>query len=438
MRIAWLVLGTFLSINLFAATNADLHSPPPVYLLEAKSPINPVLSKYLGKGIQKARQERAQAVIILLDTPGGLMTAMREIIEAMLNAPIPIIIYVAPRGAQATSAGVFITMAGDVAAMAPGTNIGAAHPVSLAPTGSQGETKMDQTMEKKAVSDAAAYMESLAKDKNRNWQWAVSAVRDSRSLTGVQAYEQKVVEYLAEDLNELLKQLDGKKIKKNNKEFELDLNRAPQQFWPMNFMERFLNYLAHPNVAYILLMLGIYGLIYEFSSPGIGLGAALGGICLLLAFMALQLLPVNYAGLLLILLGIILLLLEIKIASHGVLTLGGVAALILGSFTLIDSPDRYYRISTSVIISTAAATVAFFTFALTAALKIQKKKPITGKEGLLGRQGHVVQELNPQGMVMVEGELWQAVCSQGMAGKEEKILVESIEGNHLVVKKINN
>ncbi|MEK6543032.1 MAG: nodulation protein NfeD, partial [Elusimicrobiota bacterium] len=341
------------------------------------------------------------------------------------------------------SAGVFITMASDVAAMAPSSNIGAAHPVNLGPSapvmGAEKEGGKDASiMEQKAVSDASAYMESLTKEKGRNWQWAVSAVTESKSLTAQEAFKQGVIDNLADDLKDLFKQLDGKRIHKDKKEFLLRLTDAPVEEAPMDFMQRFMNYLAHPNIAYILLMLGIYGLIYEFSSPGVGLGAAIGGISLLLAFMSLQMLPINYTGLLLLLFGIALFILELKLATHGVLAIGGITALVLGSFMLIESADAYFRISSGIILTSAAATFAFFTYAIGAALDIQRKKPTTGKEGLLGQPALVTRDLDPEGMIMAQGELWQARSSQGVIGKGKRVIVESIDGNHLTVKELKD
>jgi membrane-bound serine protease (ClpP class) len=301
--------------------------------LTVKSTINPVISEYIEKGLQEAASAGATCVILQMDTPGGLDTAMRDIVQSILNSPVPVIVYVAPSGARAASAGVLITISAHVAAMAPGTNIGAAHPVGL------GGGKMDETMLKKVENDAAAYAKSLAEQRGRNVEWAVSAVRESESVSAQKALELDIIDLVASSLPELIEKVEGREVETVWGKKTLALKDLPVEKSEMGWRYRLLDTLSNPNIAYILMMLGFYGLFFELSNPGVIFPGVFGAICLILAFFALQTLPVNYAGVLLILLAIILFIAEIKVISYGVLTLGGIVALLLGSLMLIESPD---------------------------------------------------------------------------------------------------
>jgi len=371
-------------------------------LLRIRSSINPAVSDYVEKGLKNAAEQGAHCVILEMDTPGGLDTAMRDIVQAILNSPVPVVVYIAPSGARAASAGVLITLAAHVAAMAPGTNIGAAHPVGL------GGGSMDETMLKKVENDAAAYAKSLAEQRDRNVEWAVKAVRESASVSATKALELHIIDLIADNLEDLLEKINGIEVQTVVGKKTLAVKGATVQTEEMGWRHRLLDALSNPNIAYMLMMLGFYGLFFELSNPGVIFPGVFGAICLILAFFALQTLPVNYAGVLLILLAIILFIAEIKVTSYGVLTLGGAVAMILGSLMLFESPEPYLRVSWYVILPTVLTTVGFFVFAMSFALKAQLKKPTTGREGLLGMRGKAVSALNPEGKVFVHGEYWNA------------------------------
>ena len=345
--LVWLGLIGFAGASLlFSAPSPTFSSTgnnESVIVITVSDAITPVTAEYIGKGIDMAADRKAAALVIELDTPGGLDTAMREIIVKMLGSDVPVIVYVSPSGARAASAGVFITLAAHVAAMAPGTNMGAAHPVSL------GQGKMDEEMAAKVTNDAAAYIRSIAEKRGRNADWAEEAVRKSVSVTEKEAVKKKIVDLVAEDLTALLKAIDGREVVTATMRKTLKVADATVKREPMGVRLKFLSIITNPNVAYILMILGFYGLFFELSSPGAIFPGVFGGICLILAFYAFQALPVNYAGLMLIVLAIILFLAEIKVVSYGVLTIGGVISMILGSVMLIDAPGDvpYMRISSA-------------------------------------------------------------------------------------------
>lgn len=430
-----------------AVASPASNSQRAVMVLTVDGVINPVVGDYVKEAIQEAEKRNAASVLIELNTPGGLLDSTRSAITAMINSDIPVIVYVTPRGSRATSAGVFITMAGDIAVMAPETHIGAAHPVTITGEGTRPE-KNDKpsekkrptpVMEEKMVSDAAAYIRTLAQERGRNADWAEKAVRESVSLTSHEALKQKVIEIVADSREDLLKQIDGREITKNKKTIKLDLKNAPIELYPMSRIQKFLHMLAHPNVAYILMMLGIYGLIYEFAAPGIGLGGAIGGVCLLLAFYSLQVLPVNSAGAILIIFGIGCLIVELLTPTHGLLTLGGLIAFGIGSFMLIDVPRDLSipRVSATLILPTILSTGLFFGFGLKKAFAARKGHPAVGSEALLGTIGEVRKPVNPEGMVFLSGELWQAESNEKLTVGDKAIVIGHT-GNKLTVKKITN
>lgn len=399
-----------------------------IIVLTVNGVINPPHAEYTIKGIKKAHETKAEAVIIQLDTPGGLDTSMRSIVKEMLNSQIPIVVYVSPKGARAASAGAFITLAAHIAAMAPGTNIGAAHPVAI------GE-KMDKTMAEKVTNDAVAYIKSIAKQRGRNIEWAEQAVRKSISSTETEALKLKVIDLIADDLDSLIKEINGMKVKTVYGEVTLNTKTAKINKIEMNFRERLLNFISDPNIAYILLMIGIYGIIFELSNPGAILPGVIGAISLILAFYSLQTLPINYAAAGLILLGVILFILELKFTSHGLLTLGGVICFILGSIMLFDTANPLFKLSLSVIIPVTAVTAMFFGILLRLAYKAHKRKPVTGVEELIGMKGIAKTDIDRQrGMVMVHGELWQAISDHEIK-KDEEIIVEEVIGLTLKVRK---
>ena len=400
-----------------------------VDVIRVEGVISPSTADYIISAIKEADKEGAEALVIELDTPGGLDLSMRDIIKEMLASPVPIVVYVSPSGARAASAGAFITIAAHIAAMAPGTNIGAAHPVAM---GGQ----MDKEMTKKVVSDAAAYIRTIAEKRGRNVQWAEDAVRKSVSATEKEALKFKVIDLVAERLDDLLVAINGRSVQTAKGRVTIHTKGATVRRGEMTFRDKVLKVISDPTIAYILLLLGLAGLYFELSNPGAILPGILGGICLLLALWAFQTLPINIAGLLLILLALILFIAEVKVASHGLLTAGGIASLILGSLMLIRTPEPFMQISRGVIIGTSLATAAFFAFVAGAGLKAQKRRPATGLEGLIGEVGTARTKLNPEGQVFVRGELWNARCEEG-AEEGERVKVAGVEGLKLRVTRVS-
>ncbi len=400
-----------------------------VTVINLNGTINPAAADYVKYGIKNAANNRSKCLILKLNTPGGLLESTRTIVSNILQSPVPVIVYVAPPGARAASAGVFITMAAHIAVMAPGTNIGAAHPVSL-----QGQ--MDSTMTEKATNDAAAFIRTISEKRKRNMKWAESAVRKSLSLTETEALKENVIDYIAPTIDNLLTEINGKEIKTESGNVLLNTKDAKIINLDMKFQHKLLNILSDPNIAYILFMLGIYGLLFELYNPGSIFPGVVGGICLILAFYSMQTLPINYAGLALIIFAIILFVLEIKIVSHGILTIGGVIALILGSIMLIDvdSTLEVVRISWQVIALVVVLTILFFVFAISLAIKAQLKKPTTGAEGILNMQGEAISDLKPDGSVMVHGEIWSAESTEGEIKAGSKIIVTEVVNLKLKVK----
>lgn len=440
-----------LALALALAGLAQAAPPARVLRLEAKGAVTPPLSRHLRDGIAAAESQGADAVLMELDTPGGLLDSTREIVSAMLNSTLPIIVHVAPPGARATSAGVFILMASDYAVMAPGTHLGAAHPVGLGgegPPSDGGEPKAGKdkpadkqktpkssVLAEKAVSDAAAYVRVLAAEKGRNSAWAERAVRESVSLTAEEALKQNVVELLARDREELFGKLEGKTIVKRATARRLRLAGAEVREFPMAPFRRVLQVIANPNLALLFLMLGIYGLIYEFSSPGVGFGAVVGLTSLILAGYALSILPVNYAGLLLIALGIVLLVLEVQVPSYGLLSVGGLTLLVLGSLFLFDTDRAFIRVSLEVVAGTAAATGAFILLVVSKLLKTRRLAPAVGVETLIGLTGEARDALDPRGPVFVNSELWTAEAPSRVE-KGARVKVVEVAGSTLRVEEI--
>ncbi len=390
--------------------------------------INPVSRDIVTRAISYAETEGAALVVIELNTPGGLGDSMRDIVMAELSSSVPIVVFVGPAGARAASAGAIITLAADVAAMAPGTNIGAAHPVDLL---SGGESQ-DETMTEKVTNDAVAFAKSIAEKRGRNVDWAEQAVRESSSITATEALDQGVIDLVANDVADLLHRLDGYTLADGR---VLHTAGAPIQELRPTLRERLLGYLADPNIVYVLFILGLYGLIYEFFHPGIGFGLAAGGICLVLAFFGLQILPVNIVGVLLIVFGAGLMVLDAFTPTNGILTSGGVLSLIIGSITLFDIHNKAIGLSWTTIILTVGTMTALFVFVISKALLIQRKRPVTGKGSLIGETGEVRSTLNPRGRVFVHGEYWNARSTEGRIATGERILVVGIEGSTLLVRR---
>jgi membrane-bound serine protease (ClpP class) len=415
----------FALLLLPAATSA---APQPVATIEIEGVISPVTLRLVGLAIDRAQAERAQALIIQLDTPGGLERSMRAIVQRMMNAEVPVIVYVAPTGSRAASAGVFITMAAHVAAMAPATNIGAASPVAVG-------GNADKTMMKKIENDATAFIRTVALERGRNAEWAEKAVREAVSITERDALKLKVIDLIADSVPDLLEKLDGRTIKLPKGPVTLATKGAPVRPIEIGFRDRFLNVITDPNVAYVLMMLGMLGLFFELSNPGVILPGVIGGISLILAFFAFQSLPINYAGLLLILFAIVLFVAEIKIVSHGVLAIGGMVSMALGSLMLFDAPEVGFRVSWWLIVPTVLATAGLFLFVVAAGVRALGRPPSTGAEGLVGKTGTVRERLGPEGQVMVSGEIWRALAEGEPLEPGAQVRVVGVNGLTLKVAK---
>jgi membrane-bound serine protease (ClpP class) len=414
---------------LLALTSPASAAPQPVATIEIEGVISPVTLRLVGLAIDRAQAERAQALIIQLDTPGGLERSMRAIVQRILNADVPVVVYVAPTGARAASAGVFITMAAHVAAMAPATNIGAASPVMV------GGGTADKTMMKKIENDAAAFIRTVAIERGRNADWAEKAVREAVAITERDALKLKVIDLIADSVPDLLDKIDGRTIKLPKGPVTLATKGAPVRPIEIGFRDRFLNVITDPNVAYVLMMLGMIGLFFELSNPGVVLPGVIGGISLILAFFAFQSLPINYAGLLLILFGIVLLVAEIKIVSHGILAIGGMISMALGSLMLFDAPEVGFRVSWWVIGPTVAATAGLFLFVVAAGVRALGRPASTGTEGLVGKTATVRERLGPEGQVMVSGEIWRAVAEGEPLEPGAQVRIVGVDGLTLRVAK---
>jgi membrane-bound serine protease (ClpP class) len=401
-----------------------------VVSIKVNGSINPASAEYISKAIQKAEAENAECLLIHLNTPGGLLNSTRDIVSDFFKSKVPIVVYVYPSGAHAGSAGVFITLAANVAAMAPGSNIGAAHPVSL-------QGMPDTIMNAKGTNDAAAFIRAIAVKRKRNVEWAEDAVRNSVSITDEEAIEKNVIDYIANDDRELLIQIDGKAMEVNGTTKILHTKNATIEGQEMGFFQKILDRISDPNIAYMLMMIGFFGIIFELFNPGSIFPGIVGVISLIFAFYSMSSMPVNYAGLSLIIFGIILFLLEIKIISHGLLTIGGIISLLLGSLFLFRaSPtENFVTISWTVIIATVTATTLFFLFIVGMGLKAQRTKPAIGMETFIGRMGEVVSELDPKGIIKVNGEIWNAVSLSEKIDTGEKIIVKEIKNLTLFVEK---
>lgn len=402
-----------------------------VFVISVDASINPSTAEYINSGIKLAAEKNAECLIIKLNTPGGLLKSTRVIVTDILDSEIPVAVFVYPGGSQAASAGVFVTLAAHIAAMAPGTNIGAAHPVTM-----QGQ--QDSIMNEKATNDAAAFIRTISEKRERNVQWAEDAVRKSLSITETEALKENVIDLTAVSVADLLEKIDGNEIILASGTKILDTKDAVVTEVGMSFKQKILNMVSDPNIAYILLMIGLYGIMFELYSPGTIFPGVIGAISLILAFYSLHTLPVNYAGLALIIFAIILFIAEIKVISHGLLTIGGIISLVLGSIMLIDmeSTLEVFRISWQVILLFVILTAAFFIFAIGFAIKAQTRKPVTGIEGIIGETGETVTDLSPEGQIMVHGEIWNAECLDGSVNKGTKVKVEKVINLKLIVRKI--
>jgi membrane-bound serine protease (ClpP class) len=421
---SWIALACLLLLTPLSAASQTVH----VITLDAT--INPATADFIHRSIDRAADENAECLVIRLNTPGGLLKSTRFIVSDLLTARLPVVVYVAPSGSQAASAGTFIALAAHIAAMAPGTNIGAAHPVGM-----QGGEK-DSIMNEKATNDAAAFIRTISEKRHRNVHWAENAVRNSFSITETEALRDSVIDLISPSVTALLKSIDGKTVLVGDQERTLKTASATITAMEMDWKHRLLDLLSDPNIAYIFFLLGVYGLLFELYNPGSVLPGVVGAISLILAFYSLHTLPVNYAGLALIIVGIVLFLLEIKITSYGLLTVGGVVSLFLGSIMLInsDSSLEFVAISWSVIIPAVVLTALFFLFAVGMGIRAQRRKPVTGVEGLVGERGTAIQDLAPRGQVRVHGEIWNATTSGEIVHSGEAVEIVNVKDLQLIVK----
>ena len=394
-----------------------------VRVLTVQGAISPASADYLLRGLAKAAEDQAHLVVIEMDTPGGLDTSMRDIIKAILASPVPVAAYVSPKGARAASAGTYLLYASHIAAMAPATNLGAATPVELAPTGDDKPAASDKPNAKpgaappgdpkmrKAVHDAAAYIRGLAELRGRNAEWAERAVREAVSLSASEALKLKVIDLVAADLDDLLKQLDGRVIKLDGQTLTLDTARATVERVAPDWRSRLLAVIGDPSIAYILMLLGIYGLIYEFANPGMLFPGVVGGICLLLALFALQVMPISYAGLALMILGIVMMISEAFIPSFGALGIGGLIAFVIGSVMLIDTDLPGYGIPWALIVPVAGASALFSFFVAGMAIKARRRPVVTGAEELIGAAGEILDDMEHEGWARIHSEQWRVRSS---------------------------
>ena len=393
----------------------------PVLVGTIAGAVGPATKDYVRRVIKEAGREYAACVVLLVDTPGGLSASMRDIIQDIFASRVPVVVYVYPSGARAASAGALIALAAHVAAMTPGTNIGAAHPVSL---GSGGEK--DETMEEKVTNDAAAYARSIADKRGRNVEWAEKVVRESISSTAQEALDEGVIDVIADDLPGLLRKIDGRVVETVSGKTTIRTAGAEVRNVDLSFREKFLAWISDPNIAYLLMLLGIFGIFFELQNPGAIFPGVVGVIAIIMATFALQLLPVNYAGLGLIALAIVFFVLETQIASGGLLTVGGAVSMLIGSIMLIDSPLPFMRVSLSVIVPSVIVTALFFVFAVGLGLRAQKRKVATGDKGLIGERGVAKTDVHDSGSVFVHGEYWNAWSAENIPEGSTVEIVEVV------------
>jgi len=400
-----------------------------VHVLKADGDVNPVMARYIDRGIDQAEDANAVAVVIELDTPGGLMTSMEDIVKRIEKDRIPVIVHVSPRGAKAASAGTFITMAANIAAMAPSTRIGAASPV-----GAGGED-IEGTMGKKVTEDAVAYAKSIANYRGRNAEWAEQAVREAVSATETEAVDLNVVDLVANDLFSLLEAVDGREVQLVNRSVTLATKDAPIVHNNMNFAERFLDIISDPNIAFLLLSLGSIAIFFAIINPDQIFPGVFGAIALIMAFFSLSVLPFNWAGLILIFLAFALFAAEIFVTSGGILGIGGVVALVLGGLLLTWGNPPEFQVNRWLVISMAGTAGAFFLFVVTSIIRIRRQPAVTGLTTLIGRRAVARSSLDPDGMVFVDGEYWSATVEEGSVEEGEELVITAIEGLKLMVRK---
>jgi membrane-bound serine protease (ClpP class) len=424
------VLFLLAALGLLAAACGGPGGPEgAVHVLKADGDVNPVMSRYIDRGIDQAEDANAVAVVIELDTPGGLVSSMEDIVKRIEKDRIPVIVHVSPKGAKAASAGTFITMAANIAAMSPSTRIGAASPV-----GAGGED-IEGTLGKKVTEDAVAFAKSIANYRGRNADWAEQAVREAVSATETEAVDLNVVDLIADDLFDLLEKVDGREVELVDRDVTLATKDAEIVHNNMNFAERFLDLISDPNITFLLLSLGSIALFYEIVNPGQIFPGVFGAIALVIAFFSLSVLPFNWAGVILIFLAFAMFVAEIFVTSGGVLGIGGVVSLILGGLLLTWGNPPEFQVNRWLIYGIAAAAGAFFLFVVTSIIRIRRQPAVMGINTLIGRRAVARSRLNPNGMVFVEGELWSATVEDGEVEEDEEVVVTAVEGLKLIVRK---
>jgi membrane-bound serine protease (ClpP class) len=426
-KIPWLLMllgGVFLFSVVLQKGQEGFCEDREVTIIDLEGPINPGTATFMVRGIEEAEEGGSVLVIIRLDTPGGLATSMRTMVKAILNSSVPVVVYVAPSGAGAASAGVMVTVAAHVAAMAPGTNIGAAHPVTA------GGKDIEKTMSEKVVNDMASYGRGIAQEKGRNAEWVEKAIRESVSITAEEAVKKNVVDLVATNIDELLKLLDGRKITLRQGEVTLKTTDVVKKYYHPGFRDRVLKVISDPNIAYILMMIGLAGLYFELAHPGAIFPGVIGAMSLILAFYSFQTLPVNYAGLLLIALAIVMFVAEVKVTSYGMLSIGGVISLTLGSIMLFEDVGVSLRLMAPTIVLVAG----FFVVVSTLAYRAYRSRPRGGMDGLIGEVGLVKESIDPEGLIFVHGEYWRAKSGDTIE-EGERVEVESADGLVLRVKR---
>ena len=422
-RILLILIGLLLAVSVVARAQTG---SPRIDVLTVKGTINPVLTDYIERGIEQAEETGASAVIIQMDTPGGLDTAMRDIIQSIINARVPVVVYVSPAGARAASAGTYITLSAHVAVMAPNTAIGAATPVAL---GGDGEAQMSEEMKNKVINDAIAYIRDLASRHGRNAEWAERAVRDGSSATSQEALTLNVVDMVASDLDTLVAQLNGRTVTLiDGRELTLNTEGAVINYADMSLREDFLYTIADPNIAYLLLSLAMLGIMVEIFNPGLIFPGVVGAISLLLAFFSLGVLPFNWAGVLLIALAFGLFVGEVLTTTFGLFTAGGVVSLVIGSLILFKSASPLFRVDPWLIAAVTISLTAVFAFVINRAIRAHRKQAATGREELIGKRAVVKEALDPEGTVFYKGELWAAISEKGRIEADEEVIITAMDG----------
>lgn len=433
VQLVALLLGLLLLLPAARPAQAQ-QGAPFVDLLVVDGEINPPVVSYIARGIRRAAEEGATCLIVQLDTPGGLLDSTEEIVRAILNAGVPVVVYVAPRGARAASAGVYITYASHVAAMAPNTHLGAATPVGVGPEGQPAE--LPEELQRKLEEDALANLRASAQERGRNWEWAERAVREAASATANEALDLNVIEVVADDVDDLLDQLDGRTVTlASGHAVTLQTAQATVRDHPMTILDQLLRTISSPTIAYLLLSIGSLGLWVEFSKPGVQLAGVLGGVCIILGLYGLGTLPVNWAGVVLILIAFILFAFDIFAPTHLVLTTGGVVAFIAGSLLLFQSPDPYLQIPWWVIGSVSGTIGVIVLLILGAVVRGHRRPVVSGPESIIGKVGEVRRPLDPEGLIFVDGALWKARAEQGPIGPGDKVVVIAREGLRLYVRR---